>query len=103
MITWRSGVVSCLRREWNGAVEIEATVDGVPVRALAYPQLTGRPEPGDRALLNTGALDMGLGTGGYALVIALPDRLPPVPSPMSSAPVLSSARSPGSGRPVSCG
>src|SRR5215831_17676007 len=51
----------------------------VPVRALAYPQLTGRPQPGDRALLNTGALDMGLGTGGYALVIALPDRLPPDP------------------------
>ena len=79
MITWRSGVVSRLRREWNGAVEIEATVDGVPVRALAYPQLTGRPQPGDRALLNTGALDMGLGTGGYALVVALPDRLPPDP------------------------
>ena len=79
MITWRSGVVSRLRREWDGAVEIEVTVDGVPVRALAYPQLTGRPQPGDRALLNTGALDMGLGTGGYALVIALPDRLPPDP------------------------
>src|SRR5215469_14211420 len=72
-------MVSRLRREWSGAVEIEAMVDGVPVRALAYPQLTGRPQPGDRALLNTGALDMGLGTGGYALVIALPDRLPPDP------------------------
>jgi len=79
VITWRSGVVSRLRREWNGAVEIEATVDGMPVRALAYPELTGRPQPGDRVLLNTGALDMGLGTGGYALVIALPDRLPPDP------------------------
>ncbi len=28
-------------------------------------------------LLNTGALDLGLGTGGYALVVAIPDRLPP--------------------------
>ena len=28
-------------------------------------------------LLNTTALDLGLGTGGYALVAALPDRLPP--------------------------
>ncbi len=45
-------------------------------RALAYPALTGAPEPGDRVLLNTNALDLGLGTGGYALVIAIPDRLP---------------------------
>ncbi len=54
-------------------------VDGAPVRALAYPELTGSPRPGDRVLLNTTALDLGLGTGGYALVIALPDRLPPDP------------------------
>jgi hypothetical protein len=79
VITWRSGVVSRLRREWDGAVEIDVMVDGAPVCALAYPRLTGRPEPGDRALLNTGALDLGLGTGGYALVVALPDRLPPDP------------------------
>ena len=49
------------------------------MRALAYPPLTGRPEPGDRVLLNTTALALGLGTGGYALVVALPDRLPPDP------------------------
>jgi hypothetical protein len=72
-------VVSVLRREWPGAVEFDATVDGVPVRSLAYPALTGRPVPGDRVLLNTTALDLGLGTGGYALAVALPDRLPPDP------------------------
>jgi hypothetical protein len=76
VIKWRSGVVSRLRREWDGAVEIDVTVDGAPVRSLAYPLLTGRPRPGDRVLLNTSALDLGLGTGGYALVVALPDRLP---------------------------
>jgi hypothetical protein len=58
-------------------VELQVTVAGRPVRALAYPALTGMPEPGDRVLLNTSALDLGLGTGGYALVIAIPDRLPP--------------------------
>jgi Protein of unknown function (DUF3866) len=79
MIRWRSGLVGRLRREWPGAVEVEVNVAGEPVRALAYPELTGRPEPGDRVLLNTGALDLGLGTGGYALVVALPDRLPPDP------------------------
>src|SRR5262249_21227914 len=44
--------------------------------ALAYPALTGEPEPGDAVLLNVNALALGLGTGGYALVVALPDRLP---------------------------
>jgi hypothetical protein len=57
-------------------VELEVTIDGRSVRALAYPALTGAPRPGDRVLLNTGALDLGLGTGGYALVVAIPDRLP---------------------------
>lgn len=46
------------------------------MRALAYPDLTGLPEPGETVLLNTGALDLHLGTGGYALVVAIPDRLP---------------------------
>ena len=95
VITWRNGTVLRVRREWPGAVELEVTVsaaagpaDGeVPgptlgqapelMRALAYPALTGRPEPGDRVLLNTTALDLRLGTGGYALVVAMPDRLPP--------------------------
>src|SRR3977135_4690224 len=85
MITWRNGTVSGTRREWPGAVELDVSVDGAPgegrqVRALAYPALTGRPRPGDRVLLNTTALDLKLGTGGYALVIAIPDRLPPEPA-----------------------
>jgi Protein of unknown function (DUF3866) len=84
MITWRNGTVRGTRREWPGAVELDVSVDGapaegVPVRALAYPALTGRPRPGDRVLINTTALDLGLGTGGYALVVAVPDRLPPDP------------------------
>ncbi len=55
------------------------TVDGASIRALAYPALVGSPRVGDRVLLNVTALEAGLGTGGYALVVALPDRLPPDP------------------------
>lgn len=80
MVRWRSGTVAAIRRSWRGAVELEVTLaDGTDLRALAYPALVGRPEPGDRVLLNVGALIMGLGTGGYALVVALPDRLPADP------------------------
>jgi hypothetical protein len=78
VIEWRSGVVTAVGRSWSGAVEL--TVDGA-IRSLAYPALVGRPEVGDRVLLNTTALSLGLGTGGYALVVALPDRLPQPPDP----------------------
>ena len=71
------------RRHWRGAVEVDVALvrrtpdDPEQVRALAYPPLVGEPEVGDRVLLNTNAIALGLGTGGYALVVALPDRLPP--------------------------
>ena len=81
MIRWREGTVVKIRREWPGAVELDVELenDGA-ARALAYPALVGTPLPGDRVLLNTTALAMGLGTGGYAMVVAVPDRLPPDPS-----------------------
>jgi hypothetical protein len=65
-----------LGREWRGAVELEVETGGTTVIALAHPELVGRPEPGDAVLLNVTALELGLGTGGYALVVAFPDRLP---------------------------
>jgi hypothetical protein len=75
--------VTSVGRRWDGAMELSVTVDRragddpAEVRALAYPALVGEPAAGDRVLLNTTALALGLGTGGYALVVALPDRLPP--------------------------
>ena len=69
-------MVSALRREWAGAAELDVTVDGASMKALAYPALTGWPQPGDQVLLNTTALALELGTGGYALVVAVPGRLP---------------------------
>ncbi len=51
------------------------------MRALAYPRLVGSPRVGDRVILNATALVKGLGTGGYAFVVAIPDRLPPDPDP----------------------
>jgi hypothetical protein len=88
-VVWRSGRVRSLDRSWTGTeqVTVELTDSADPggaggsgqrpaVTALAFTALVGRPEPGDRVLLTTGALDRSLGTGGFALVAALPDRLP---------------------------
>jgi hypothetical protein len=90
-IWWRSGRVGELGRSWPGAVELTVLPDpvdppgpaggsGGPIPALAYPALVGTPRPGDRVLVNSAALQLGLGTGGYALVVALPDRQPPDPA-----------------------
>jgi hypothetical protein len=65
---WREGRVASLVREWDGAIEYEVDVESEGVRrscrALAYPLLVGRPEVGDLVLMNTTALERGLGTGG---------------------------------------
>jgi Protein of unknown function (DUF3866) len=57
-------------------MELAGRVEKATVRCLAYPALVGTPAPGDRVLLNTTALEQGLGTGGYALVVAVLDRQP---------------------------
>ncbi|HKE50007.1 MAG TPA: DUF3866 family protein, partial [Actinomycetes bacterium] len=81
MVRWRKGRVLGVGRTWPGAVELTVSLadGGAEVRALAYPALVGTPGPGDTVLLNVTALELGLGTGGYALVVAVPDRLPPDP------------------------
>jgi hypothetical protein len=76
VIRWRTGRVESLGGAWPGAVELTARVDGQTLRCLAYPGIVGHPLPGDRVLLNTTALEQRLGTGGYALVIAVLDREP---------------------------
>jgi hypothetical protein len=68
---------------WDQTYQLEVAPDdgGAPLKAIAYGRMTGVPEVGDVVLVNAGALVRGLGTGGYAPVIAVPDRLPPDPGP----------------------
>lgn len=79
MIRWRPGTVRSILRDHPAVREVLTDTDDGPVPALAYVELVGAPEPGERVLLNTTALVQGLGTGGHALVVAVPDRLPPDP------------------------
>lgn len=74
MITWREGEVRDLLPGWTGVQVLRVDVGGDPVMALAYPDVVGTAGAGDRVLLNVTALERGLGTGGYALVVAIPDR-----------------------------
>jgi hypothetical protein len=82
VIRWRDGEVVAVGARWGAALELEVAIRGPlahRVTALAYIDLVGEPVVGDRVLLNVNALDAALGTGGLALVVALPDRLPPDP------------------------
>jgi hypothetical protein len=54
-----------------GAVELRVDVDGRNEPALAYPSLVGVPRVGDAVALNTTAVDLGLGTGGFHIVMAV--------------------------------
>src|SRR5437588_1189439 len=76
VIRWRDGRVTAIEAQRPGALELRVETEDGSFPALAFPSLVGDPRIGDRVLLNTGALDLGLGTGGFALVVALPDRLP---------------------------
>lgn len=76
-----AGEVIALGEGWPGTRELTVRADdGQEVKSLAYLDLVGDPAVGDRVLLNANALVKDLGTGGYAMVVALPDRLPEVHS-----------------------
>jgi Protein of unknown function (DUF3866) len=70
-IRLRRGRVVSVGASRPGAVELEVDVDGERAPALAYPDLTGPVSAGDVVLLNTTAVALGLGTGGFHLVIAV--------------------------------
>ena len=72
----RRGRVVALRETWPGAVTLDVEVDGTTAPALAYPALVGPLAPGDEVLLNTTAVALGLGTGGYHMVVAGPSAPP---------------------------
>lgn len=77
MIQWRPAVIVQVRSRWAGSVEYAAELaSGDRVRALGYVEIVGDLPVGARVLLNTTALERGLGTGGVALVVAAPDHLP---------------------------
>ncbi len=77
MIQWRRGVVVEVRSRWAGAIEYAVRLpSGDVVRALGYVEVVGDLVPGTAVLLNTPALERGLGTGGLAIVVAAPEALP---------------------------
>lgn len=84
---WRKGVVTASTVPWTGIQELSVDLETplangqVEVQAISYVDLTGRGEVGDSVLVTAAGLQRRLGTGGYAFVVAFPDRLPHDPPP----------------------
>ena len=74
MIHIRRGVVLNVTATRQGAQELRVEIGGEVAPAVAYPAMSGEVVPGDAVILNTTAVDLGLGTGGVHLVIAVEGR-----------------------------
>jgi len=71
MIKIEQGTVLEVKRTRAGCSEIVVRVDGAreAAKAISYDIITGTPRPGDRVWLNTTAVRLGLGSGGYHFVL----------------------------------
>lgn len=68
MPSFRTGEIVRLLEERAGLQRVEVDLGGGPERAYVLTQLTGRVDPGDRVVVNTTAVELGLGTGGWHVV-----------------------------------
>ena len=63
----RRGTVAAVERG-GPAAEVTVDVAGERRRALSYEAMTGAIEPGDDVVVNTAAVDLALGSGGFDIV-----------------------------------
>ena len=68
MPSYRTGEVVKLLEARRGLQRVEVDLGAGPERAYALSQLTGPVALGDRVVVNTTAVELGLGTGGWHVV-----------------------------------
>src|SRR4249919_2296937 len=68
MPSYRTGEVVTLLEARPGLQRVEVDLGQGPERAYALTQLTGPVALGDRVVVNTTAVELGLGTGGWHVV-----------------------------------
>jgi hypothetical protein len=81
MIRRRRGSVVAVAEPRPGIQELSVAIDGATETAISYPPLIGAVAVGDVVLLNTTAIDLDLGSGGYHFVIAVEGRAGQGPLP----------------------
>src|SRR3979490_2614090 len=68
MPSFRAGKLTPLRMERPGLQRVEVDLGDGNERAYVLTQLTGSVAVGDRVVVNTTAVELGLGTGGWHVV-----------------------------------
>ena len=67
----RRATVRGVRAERPGFAELEVDIEGELGPAVAFTDLVGHVRAGDEVVVNTTAVALGLGTGGFDLVVAI--------------------------------
>lgn len=70
MISTKKGKVTEIIQKLDGRTDIMVSINGMIEKAINYDYLTGTVNLGDEVILNTTAVELNLGTGGYHFVIS---------------------------------
>ncbi len=70
MIRIRTGKIIKILEERADIQVVVIDLEGKPAKGINYPLLTGKVNGGDMVQVNTTAVDLGLGTGGYHFIMA---------------------------------
>ncbi len=69
MLSYKKGTVVEIEEHHEGIAFIKVSIDGQISKAINYNNITGAIKVGDVVILNTTAVELGLGTGGFHFVI----------------------------------
>jgi hypothetical protein len=69
MAAFKHGKILGIVRESASLVEVRVTVDAGEMTASGFPQMLGPVRAGDRVVVNTTGIDLGLGTGGHGFLL----------------------------------
>lgn len=75
MLSRKIGDVVEIKKQNGQLDDIRVEIKGEIFRAYNYPKMTGEVKVGDKVLLNTTAVELSLGTGGYHYVISNLDNM----------------------------
>lgn len=75
MLSRKIGDVVEIKKQNGQLDDIRVEIKGEIFRAYNYPKMTGEVNVGDKVLLNTTAVELSLGTGGYHYVISNLDNM----------------------------
>jgi len=73
-LSFQPAVVVEVTKVRPGYQELRVDCSGKTAQAINFPSLTGLCEPGDRITINTTAVDLNLGTGGWHFVMAVYEK-----------------------------